>query len=72
MSLIDAVRHRLYVLRRGDQYGDEAGREMRFHVELEMLAQSGTRAAADAELSARRLLGNPTYYREEVRRMTPL
>jgi predicted permease len=71
MSRLDGLRHRLYVLRRGNRYGSEVERELRFHVELEMLAQSH-RTLADAETSARRRLGNATYYREEVRRMTSL
>jgi predicted permease len=52
------VRHRLYVLHRGEAYHDEVKRELRFHRELDDLARSGNS------------LGNETYYREEVRRMT--
>jgi putative ABC transport system permease protein len=70
MSLLDGFRHRLYVLWRGERYDGEVERELRFHVELERLAASHDRSAADAELVARRALGNATYYREEVRRMT--
>lgn len=71
MSFIDGLRHRIYVLRRGRAYEREIEREARFHVELGAL---GARLADDheAELSARRNFGNVTYYREEVRRMTPL
>ncbi|HWH50357.1 MAG TPA: ADOP family duplicated permease [Gemmatimonadaceae bacterium] len=72
MSLLDGLRHRLYVLWRGEWYGREVERELRFHVELERLAASHDHSAADAKLVARRALGNTTYYREEVRRMTPI
>jgi len=59
MSVFDALRHRLHVLLEGDAYDDEIKRELRFHRELDMLAQQAA-------------LGNETYYREEVRRMTLL
>jgi putative ABC transport system permease protein len=73
VSLIDGLRHRLYVLRRGEHYGDEVAREMAFHADLDTLARTRDRSGQlAAELSARRALGNVTYYREEVRRMTPL
>lgn len=58
MSRFDGWRHRLYVLIRGEAYADEIRREMRFHRELDALAHHGN------------ALGNETYYREEVRRMT--
>lgn len=58
MSRFDGLRHRLYVLFRGDRYADEVRRELRFHRELDALADHGNS------------LGNETYYREEVRRMT--
>lgn len=58
MSLFDGLRHRIYVLRRGEAYHDEVRRELGFHRELDDLARGGA------------LLGNETYYREEVRRMT--
>ena len=60
MSRFDAVRHRLYVLFKGDGYDDEIRAEMRFHRELETVARNGPP------------FGNETYYREEVRRMTLL
>ncbi|HWH51307.1 MAG TPA: ABC transporter permease [Gemmatimonadaceae bacterium] len=72
MSLLDGLRHRLYVLWRGERYGREVARELHFHVELETLAASHDHPAVDAELVARRAVGNTTYYREEVRRMTPI
>lgn len=71
MSLFDGLRHRFYVLRRGEAYAAEVEREIRFHIELDALGQSAAgRAHRDAELAARRSLGNSTYVREEVRRMT--
>lgn len=72
MSLIDGLLHRLYVLRRGERYADEIAGEMHFHAQLDSLARRGERDQFAAELAARRTLGNVTYYREEVRRMTPL
>ncbi|HWH51306.1 MAG TPA: ADOP family duplicated permease [Gemmatimonadaceae bacterium] len=72
MSMLDGLRHRVYVLWRGERYGREVERELHFHVELERLAASHDHSATDAELAARRAMGNTTYYREEVRRMTPL
>jgi predicted permease len=59
MSVVDAFRHRLHVLLQGDAYEDEIKRELRFHRDLDQLANE-------------RSLGNETYYREEVRRMTLL
>ena len=58
MSRLDGLRHRLYVLLRGESYADEVRRELRFHRELDALAAEGNS------------LGNETYYREEVRAMT--
>lgn len=59
MSALDGLRHRLHVALRGNAYTDETRREMEFH-----------RAMADADPDGS--LGNETYYREEVRRMTML
>jgi len=70
MSLLDGLRHRLYVLWRGERYAREVEREMRFHLELE--ARARTDRELGAELDSRRTFGNTTYYREEVRRVTPL
>jgi putative ABC transport system permease protein len=71
MSLLDGLRHRLSVLRRGQDYARETEQEIRFHMELARLAQSvGSANKIDAELRAKHQLGNTTYYREEVRRMT--
>ena len=38
MSWLDGLRHRFHVLRRGEQYAAEVDRELRFHVELDALA----------------------------------
>jgi hypothetical protein len=71
MSLIDGIRHRLYVWLRGERYAHEIEREVRFHLDLDRVANSGNgQVVRDAELQARRNFGNATYYREEVRRMT--
>ncbi|HEY7395673.1 MAG TPA: ABC transporter permease [Gemmatimonadaceae bacterium] len=73
MSLLDGMRHRLYVLRRGEAYSHEIERELQFHRELAQLAERrGWRAEMDSEIRARRTFGNATYYREEVRAMTSL
>ena len=66
MSFFDALRHRLYVARRGEAYTREVERELRFHRELESQGRTET------ETAPRGALGNVTYYREEVRRMTTL
>jgi predicted permease len=58
MSFLDAWRHRLSVLLKGNSYDDEVRREMAFHRELDG-------AGANA-------FGNATYYREEVRHTTLL
>jgi predicted permease len=73
MSLIDGIRHRIHVLFRREAYMREVERELRFHAELATLADS--RDSDDrlaAELAGRKAVGNATYYREEVRRMTML
>jgi predicted permease len=58
MSRLDGLRHRIAVLVKREAYADETRRELRFHRELDTLARQGSS------------LGNETYYREEVRRMT--
>ncbi|HEX3865635.1 MAG TPA: FtsX-like permease family protein, partial [Gemmatimonadaceae bacterium] len=69
--MIDGLRHRLYVLLRGDRYARAVQREHRFHVELAALAKTSNAAnAIGAETAARAKFGNAAYYREEVRRMT--
>jgi predicted permease len=73
MSFLIGFRHRLRVLLRGEAYAREIEREMRFHLDLEALAQTHAGAeAVSAELMAQRRFGNVTYQREEVRRMTLL
>ena len=71
MSWLDGVRHRIHVLLNGERYARGVERELRFHTELDALSRSTSdRQAMDAELAAQRALGNATYYKEEVRRMT--
>jgi putative ABC transport system permease protein len=73
VSLLDGLRHRLHVLFRGEDYARDIERELRFHVELETLAHAnGADSTVDAELAARRAVGNMAYYREETRSMTLL
>src|SRR4051812_45785542 len=73
MSLLHGLWHRASVLLRGESYARELAREQGFHREMEAIAIAAEGAVAhEAELLARRRFGNPTFYREEVRRMTPL
>ncbi len=73
MSVLDGIRHRLYVLWRRESYVRDLDRELRFHLDLERLSCSRDGAEARSlELAARRAFGNVTYYREETRSMTPL
>ena len=76
MSWFDALRHRLRVLRRPDEYDREVEEEIRFHLSLEAMQQShaarGGVSLGDAQFGARRRFGNPTYIKEERRRMTGL
>src|SRR5438132_486279 len=67
MSLLDGLRHRLDVLRRGESYARDIERELRFHAELETLGDEMTKG-----LQPRTRLGNITHIREEVRAVTPL
>jgi putative ABC transport system permease protein len=73
MSAVRGWAHRLRVLARREAYVREQAREIRFHLDLEALAQShGGLSPDDAELAARRAFGNVSYYREEMRAMTAL
>jgi predicted permease len=73
VSILDGLRHRLIVIWRGERYAREVERELQFHVELEALSRTTDASSPlEGEIAARRLLGNATYYREEVRAMTPL
>jgi putative ABC transport system permease protein len=73
MSWFDAVRHRAYVLLRGEKYAEEIEREVRFHLDLDAAAvEHDGLPTDDAELAARRRFGGVTYHREETRRMTTL
>ena len=72
--MMDALRglvHRLRVLLRGEAYAREVDEEMRFHLELD--AEHRVRAGSDPRLASaesRRLFGNATYMKEEVRYTT--
>jgi predicted permease len=73
MSLLDAVRHRVYVALRGEAYAREVEREMHFHLELDAIARASSGASGhDREIAPLQSFGNVTYYREEARRMTTL
>src|SRR6476620_580171 len=73
MSIFDALRHRWYVLKRGESYIKEVERELRFPAELDRLSHTPDgREAFDAEMRARRAAGATTYHREEVRSVTML
>ena len=73
MSFLDALRHRLYVLRHREAYADEQAREARFHLELNMQEQAAhATGQLDAERAARRAFGSMTRYLEEAREMSPL
>lgn len=67
MSWLDGLRHRFYVLTRGESYAQEVAREMSFHRELDHLSRSDTAS----ELNPKSF-GNTTYYREEVRSVSVL
>src|SRR5690242_10671572 len=73
MSFLQALRHRLTVIVRGEKYSRDLADEMRFHLELDaeddQRAGLSERAARDA---ARRRFGNVTYLAEEARRQTAL
>ena len=76
MSWLDALRHRLRVLGRPAEYDRDVDEEIRFHLSLEAMQQShasrGGVSPGDAQFGARRRFGNPTYIKEERRRMTGL
>ena len=62
----------MYVLWRRERYVHEVEREMRFHLELASRAASDRTGELEVEVDPRHTFGNTTYYREEVRRVTPL
>lgn len=73
MSFFDALRHRLHVLRRGDEYADEQAREVAFHLELAAHEHSPFQVDHPAaKCAARREFGNVTRYRELAREVSPL
>jgi len=76
MSLLDALRYRLRVLRDPGAYDRDLDEEFRFHLSLEAMQQQhaarGSLSARDAGFTARRRFGNPTYHKEERRTMSGL
>jgi predicted permease len=76
MSLLDGLRHRLRVLGRPADYDRELSEEIQFHLSLEAMQQEhaarGQLSSTDARATARRRFGNPTYHKEETRRMSGL
>src|SRR5690348_14398558 len=73
MSFLQALRHRLTVIVRGEKYSRDLADEMRFHLELD--AEHNQRAGLSegaARDAARRRFGNVTYLAEEARRQTAL
>ena len=73
MSFIDGVRHRLRAWLRPAAHARDADRELRFHLELEVVQRrSGGATPIDAERAARRQLGSLAYVAEEVRRAAGL
>jgi predicted permease len=73
MSRLDGVLHRLRVLLRPREHERELAEELDFHMGLEQMQQEHARVPRDdAQRTARRLLGNVTYYQEETRRAAGL
>ena len=76
MSLLDVFRYRWRVLTHPRRHEEEAAEELDFHVDLETMqrehAARGSQSETDARHSARRRLGNRTYYQEEIRRQSGL
>src|SRR5262245_51202244 len=71
MSRIRGLAHRLRVLVDPGGYAREVEREIRFHLDREIMHKRGAGLEErQAEDAARRQFGNVTYVREEVRRMT--
>jgi predicted permease len=76
VSIIDGLRYRARALLWPARHAREIEREMAMHLELDAAqrahASSGMMSRTDANRAARRAFGNPTYLREEARRMTAL
>lgn len=76
MSFLDGLRYRLRVLRQPASYDRELDEEMRFHLALESMQQQhmlcDAATAQEVNRRARRRFGNPTYHKEETRRMSAL
>src|SRR6185436_3064712 len=73
MSLFHAIRHRWYVLTRGEAYAREQEQELAFLVDMERRAREHEGLTVEeAAHAVRRDFGSVTYYREETRRMSIL
>jgi predicted permease len=76
MSFLDALRHRVHVLIHPGVYDRELDEEFRFHLSLEAMHQEHAAEGAALPNMARgrirRRFGNPTYHKEETRRMSAL
>src|ERR687894_47340 len=62
MSWLDGAWYRLRTLVAARRHERDVQEEMRFHIELDAMHEGD-------EYRARRRFGNPTYYREELRRI---
>lgn len=73
MSLIDGLRYRVRALLGASRHAREAERELRFHLDLEAAQREHDGATRDdAEIAARRQLGNRTGVAESMRRVAGL
>jgi putative ABC transport system permease protein len=75
MSILDGLRYRWRVLRHPRVYDRDLDEEIQFHLGLEAMQQRHALAddsRTDASRRARRRFGNPTYHKEETRRMSVL
>jgi len=74
MSILDALRYRLGALRHPARHARDIEREMDLHLALDAADRvheaAGRLSDDEAQFAARRQFGNPTYLREEARRMT--
>lgn len=74
MSMLDAIRYRLYLLTHRGEADRDAAEEIEFHLGLDAIHHAGDAGQGTSDASvraaARRRFGNVTYYREEVRRLS--
>ncbi len=70
MSMLDAIRYRLYLLTHRDEADRDAAEEIAFHLRLGAIEDGAAIPAAVAYAAARRRFGNVTWYREELRRVS--